>query len=665
MGLYDSLFRPIQLAGLTVPNRIVRTAHGIRSPWLDTSDRLLEYHAARARGGVGMSILGAAEVAPGATAGIPVGRDDVVPGYRRLADAVHRHGSTVIQQLFHIGSESGAAVGGIPWSASAVPHPLSHAVPIPMTQSMIREMVGYFATAAARVRDGGLDGVEIHAGSGYLIHQFLSPLTNLREDEYGGGVENRMRLLCEILDAVRAEVGMEFPVGIRLVVDEYAPGGIDPHMSAAIAELVEPRIDFLNLHHGSGYRYYKMLAPTDAEPLGYEVPASGDVSRRVTVPTIVAGRVMTLDHADDIVRSGAADMVSLVRATIADPDLVRKARAGRTDEIRPCIGTNEGCVGGILTSGFGCVVNPDAGNEDGSEPRTADRRLRILVAGAGPAGLEAARSLARAGHSVTVYEARRATGGQLRIAAAAPHRADLATVLSWWQGELTRLGVRVVLGTAVEPDLVDRAQPDVVVVATGSTPRRDGFSAGRPGTYVPGADLPHVVTSWDLFGFGGRVEPGAHTLVYDDTGTFEAVSATEYLLDRGGEVTFVTRHDTFGVNVPGQRATLLAARERLFSHPGFTLLTSSYLEQITQGHTVVRRLAHGPILEIPASTVVHVGFNTPERELAEILVESGYRGDIQLVGDAAGTRTIREAVSGGAGLRHRWGISPTQEDTTR
>jgi 2,4-dienoyl-CoA reductase-like NADH-dependent reductase (Old Yellow Enzyme family) len=650
--MYDALRQPIAIAGLTVPNRIVRTAHSLGKPWVDVDDALIAYHEARARGGVGLSILETGMVHASAPRPVPSHDDRVIEGYQRLGDAVHRHGSTMMQQLWHGGSSMKAnPMGGSPWSASDIPNPLRGTVPIPMTKTMIDDVVAGFAAAARRVQRGGLDGVEIHGAHGYLVGQFLSPLTNTRDDEYGGDLVGRSRFLTEIIEAIRAEVGPSFPVGVRLSADEQVEGGLVQKDTIEIAKHVEHLVDFVDVSISSYYRFHRMMAPADAAPTGYELPFTEAVSRAVEKPTIVSGRFTTLDDADHVVESGVADMVSMVRALIADPDLVTKTLSGHPESVRPCTGTNQGCVGGIREGDFGCVVNPAAGKEKtwSSEPTdTSPRPRRVMVAGGGASGLEAARTAALRGHRVILVEGRRRLGGQVNAAAAAPHRAEFGAITEWLADEVRRLDVRILLSTYVEPDLIESEQPDVIIVATGSSPRRDGRTAASPGRRIPGIRLPHVHVSWDVFGMGGDIKgPVTSAVVYDDTGSWEAISAAESLLARGAKVTLATRFHTFGTALPDPPSTVDAARERLLAHDDFTLIPDVIVDEITPSAVMLGVLGTSRCVDVGADCVVFVGFNESNRDLADLLPEV-FAGEIYTVGDANGGRTLRQAITEGS-----------------
>jgi 2,4-dienoyl-CoA reductase-like NADH-dependent reductase (Old Yellow Enzyme family)/thioredoxin reductase len=641
---YANLFQPLQIGECTVPNRIARTAHSTGT----MGDDLIAYHEERARGGVGLAIIEIAGVQPSSATAIPVYSDRVLRFYEEMSRRMHAHGTKVFQQLWHGGAAYGRA--GQPVSASAVPYPNVNVVPRPMTKGMIDDTVAAFASAARRCRDGGLDGVELHGAHGYLIAQFLSPATNLRDDGYGGPIENRVRFVAEILQAIRAEVGAGFPVGIRLSGTDFIEGGIDPAEAAAVARLLEPTIDFLDVSMSSYWRFHKFLSTLD-DPLGYEIPTSEQVTRAVTVPTIVTGRIMTLDHASHLVDSGVADMISIVRAMIADPHLVVKAREGREDEIRPCIGTSMGCVAQLMTTGrIECVVNVAAGKEttvafEAATP--APVRKKVLIIGGGPAGLEAARIAAQRGHEVHLYEMTGHLGGQVRIAASAPHRGDLAAITRWLAGEITRLGVHVHLRTPVDPDLVIDARPDEVVIATGSTPRRNGFQLSSPSLPIPGADLPHVYTSWDVLGFGGRATVGTNAVVFDDTGTFEAISAADRLLDAGASVTIVSRLEQLGANIAYPPATVEASRERLFASR-VRFIPAMALREITPTAVVVRGIGNDVVDTIAADTVVIVSYHDPNRDIADHL--EGQAFNLHLAGDVNGTNSIQAAIHAASAL---------------
>ena len=362
---------------------------------------------------------------------------------------------------------------------------------------------------------------------------------------------------------------------------------------------------------------------------------------------------MTLDHASHLVETGVADMVSMVRAMIADPQLIAKARAGREAEIRPCIGTGMGCVAQLMTTGrLQCVVNVAAGRERSVTFDVPDRapdaaRKTVLVIGGGPAGLEAARTAALRGHRVELYDMASALGGQVRMAATAPHRADLGALTRWLADEVARLGVIVHLRTPVDPDLIIDAQPDEVVIATGSTPRRDGFQLATPSIPVPGASLPHVFTVWDVLGFGGRATIGATAVVFDDTGTFEAVSAADVLAAAGASVTIVSRHDQLGANIPYPPATVEASRERLFA-AGVRFVPTMALRSISPTSVTAVGLGTEMVVSYPADTVVLASYNEPNRDLADLLVGQAF--GVHVIGDAAGTSSIQAAIHGAAAI---------------
>ena len=639
MARYENLFTPIEVGSITIPNRIVRAAHSTGL----IGDPLIDYHVARAKGGVGMSTLEATSVHKGAPTLLSLADDSILPFYEKLASKVRPHNMKMMAQAYHPGAAT-LAPGRAIWSVSATPNPLINVIPVAMTKGMIDEVVGSFAAAARRIRDGGLDGIDIHASSGYLIHEFLSPALNKREDEYGGSLENRMRFLREIISAVRAEVGDDIAVGVRLPNDDYTPGGLDAEQNAQIAKIMDPLVDYISLHMGSYWRFHKLIGLTD-EPLGNEMQANNIITPTLSKPTMVVGRIMTLDHASSLVADGQADMVSMVRALIADPELVNKARRLDEHRIRPCIGTNMGCVGRLMTGGvMSCVVNMAAGAEStvSFEPEAGSALAKsILVVGGGVAGLEAARTAAIKGHKVSLHEASSRLGGQVALAASAPHRGDLRVFTDWLESEIDLLGVDVHLNSMVDLGTVTELSPDIVICATGSTPRDDGFQVSMPAQPIPGWDLRHVHNSWEIFGVGGKPDIQGPVVIFDDLGTFDAISVADELLKKGVSITLVSRFETLGQNLPFPPVTVGAARERLMSG-AFDFIGGHYLKSITAEAVEIGVLFTDRVRKLPAKTVVLVTFNEPNRWLAEELESTGI--EVHWAGDVLGGNSIMSAV---------------------
>jgi 2,4-dienoyl-CoA reductase-like NADH-dependent reductase (Old Yellow Enzyme family)/thioredoxin reductase len=645
------IFEPIRINDVEIPNRICRTGHGTSfTIGSRITDDLIAYHLARAEAGVGLVYLDLASVHPSSfNFNLHSWDDSIVEGYERFSRAIHGTDAKVFHQLWHGGAHWPHADGSPPWSSSPLAAPFTGIVPVEMDRAQIEEIVQAFAQAARRAEAGGIDGIEIHAGHGYLLHQFLSPLTNQREDEYGGTFENRLRFLRAVLRAVRSAVAPRYPVGIR-ISDQYAPGGLSVEECAdAVRQLeAESLIDFVNASQGSYYSIPAML-PSMADPLASMLPSSAPIAAAAArIPRIVAGRLRTLEDGENILREGIADLVGFVRSLVADPEMVRKEQSGRAEQVRPCIGCNQGCVGGILgvTHRMGCVVNPAVGFEatlaEEKIGRTEEPK-KVLVVGGGPAGMEAARTAALRGHRVTLCEADANLGGALRVARLAPKLQGIYDIADWLEHELFRLGVQVRTSTYMESADVAREAPDVVIVATGSIPRTDGVLISVPGEPAEGVQQSHVLSCTELLTEQHR-ELGASALVFDDTGQYEAIAAAEYLLEQGVAVTFATRCPSFA---PGVDMAVRAepALERLHAKGSFEILTRAHLVAVKRDHCLVRPINGREARRVPAETVVLIANRIALDQLKREL--TGKVPNLIVAGDALSPRDLQSAIREG------------------
>lgn len=479
---FPHLFQPIKVGPTTLKNRVTISGHQPRLAQNSLmTDAYVEYQRVRARGGVAMQSTGLQVVVKEALAATGSPRlanvdDRIIPGYAKLADAVHGEGGKILAQLGHMGP-AGSPQDMIVLSPSRVVSEVTRGVAKPMTEQEILRMVEQFEVGAGRCRKGNLDGCELHLYTGTLLIAFLSPLTNNRTDQWGGSLENRMRFPLAALEAIRRGIGHDRILGIKLTVDEYVEGGIDIELGAEIARRFAKSglIDYISVTTGNN-----LVLPAvkrDRWPTGSVHgefrPQCRAVKKAVgDLPVIYGGGVTDLAMAEDIVASGDADLVSMVRAFIADPEHLTKAAEGRLEEIRPCIHANV-CINVTSASrAVGCISNPEVGQEakwQKSFAHTGAAR-RAVVVGGGPGGLEAARMLARFGHEVTLFEKETFLGGQMRRYTEAEFLREARGVLDWWHNQLKLLGVDVRLGQAATTRDIIALEPDIVIDATGSVP---------------------------------------------------------------------------------------------------------------------------------------------------------------------------------------------------
>ena len=583
MTAFPRLFSPLAIGPVTVPNRVVFPAHltNYAVDGLPTS-RHAAYYAARAAGGCGLVITEEHTVHPsdGAYEKAIRGYDPaVLPGYRRLTDAVHAAGGIVFAQLNHHGGQgSGLHTRRPVWAPSAVPDPLFREVPKVMDDADLAAVVAAFADVAARCVEGGFDGVEVQASQSALLRQFLSRVTNRRTDGYGGPLENRARLLLEVLTAVRAAVGPGVAVGVRLAGEEHVDDGTTLDECVAVARMVACRVDFVNTTVGVATATLGQVVPPMTTPPGYALHVAAAVRAAVGVPVIGVGRFLAPSQAEAALAAGACDLVGVVRGQIADPEFAAKARTGRAGEIRTCLGCNQECVGRVgCGAALGCVQNPSAGREALPAPRRRGRR--VLVVGGGPAGLRAAAAAAEGGHSVTLFERSPELGGALALAARAPGREGLRPLVLDAAAACRRAGVDLCTSVLADVSRVLAERPDVVVLATGARPQLPVWAVGE-----------RVVDVRDVL--AGRVAPSGAVLVVDALGTIAGTSVAELLASRGCAVEVTTP-----AMVVGQDLGVTLDRERWqrqAAELGIAQSTDRLVRAVVEGRRLTVELVEHP-----------------------------------------------------------------------
>ncbi|ROR90836.1 2,4-dienoyl-CoA reductase-like NADH-dependent reductase (Old Yellow Enzyme family) [Nocardioides aurantiacus] len=536
---HDPLLQPFRLKHVTLRNRVVSTSH--EPAYAEDGmpkDRYRLYHREKAVGGVGLTMIGGSAVvspdSPPAFGNLLLYRDEIVPWLRRLADDVHEAGAAVMCQVTHLGRRTSNFTGD--WLPLVHPSPLREpahrSVPKVAEAWDLDRIVADYASAAQRCRDAGLDGIELQS-YGHLFDAFHSPATNRDQDPFGGGFEERTAFPRRVVQAVRAAVGPDFVIGLRMSMDEDAADGLGREEALrALGLYVDDGVDFLSVIRGSigSDATLARVIPSMGTPSAPFLDFAGEIRRATSVPVMHAARISDVATARHAIREGLLDLVGMTRPQMADPHLVAKVAAGEEDRIRPCVGANY-CLDAIYRSGEAtCIHNAATGRE-----RTllhvqpaAPRRRRAVVVGAGPAGLEAARVLGERGHEVVLLEASDHPGGQVRLASASVRRRDLIGIVDWRVSEAKHHGVDLRCGTWADVATVLAEEPDVVVVATGGLPDP---TFGGEGEHL-------VLDTWDVM--SGAVHPQGRVLVYDDHGAEPALDATELLATRGAVVELVT-----------------------------------------------------------------------------------------------------------------------------
>jgi 2,4-dienoyl-CoA reductase-like NADH-dependent reductase (Old Yellow Enzyme family)/thioredoxin reductase len=633
MTILKHLFSPIQIGTMTAKNRLLMSAMSINfgvdeNGWV--TDQLSAYLAARAEGGAGMILVGGGGVHPTGLElpGLPALWDDgCIPALRKMVKTVKRYDTCFGVQLMHGGRQSyhDHKVAPSPIPAPAV----VKGIPTALTVEAIAELVAAFGDAARRCRDAGFDFVEVHGAHGYLINQFLALNSNQRDDQYGGSFDNRIRFFLELLADIKAKVGSDFPVGLRINGEDYIEGGWTLTDALRLAPILESKgADYLHVSAGV-YGSSQLTIPSMYVAHGCFVDLAKAVKQVVTIPVVGVGRIKSPEMADRILKEGRADVVAMGRALIADPMLPVKAQAGQLSTIRPCIGCCLGCIHAVLALEPGaCVVNPDVGREYLLQRgETAPLSRQVLVVGAGPAGLAAARMAANRGHHVSVIEEKGSVGGLLRLAARPPGRGEIMEIIDFLTRETERLGVCLRLNTRLDAALLDELNPDVVILASGSQPEMPIIK----GLFTTGMDLCSVTEVLEGKITGDRV-------IILGGGQAGLVTA-DFLAEKGREVAVLNRKRHFAEEMSSNdrfylRERLKNERVHLFKQVSVKTFTDTGVVFTTAG---TPRTLEG------FDTVVVAEALTSVRDAKQMLDRRKY--EVYLIGDAKTPRNLMLAQS--------------------
>ena len=536
----DPLLQPFELKHLTLRNRIISTSH---EPAYSQDSmpklRYQLYHEEKAKGGIALTMFGGSTLvdrdSPPAFGNLYAGSDEIVPYFKQLTERVHKHGAALMCQITHLGRRTSPYVND--WlptvAASCVREPAHRSFPKELEHEDIQRIAKAYGAAARRCLNGGLDGVEIE-GYGHLLDGFWSPLTNRRSDQYGGSLNNRLRFTLEVIDQIRNQVGSDFIVGIRMVIDEQLRGGLEFEEGMKIAEILTDtgNLDFINVIRGhvdtdEGLSH---VIPNMGTPSGPHLEFTAAVRSALKLPVFHAARIADVSTARHAIASGCVDLVGMTRAHMADPHIVNKIQAGREDQIRPCVGAGY-CIDRIYIGQEAlCIHNPSTGREQSAAHVVAPApdSKKVVIVGAGPAGLEAARVCAERGHEVVLLEAGDQPGGQINIAARVARRREIIGIVEWRYAQLQRLCVDSRFSVYADADDVLAENPDIVIIATGGTPNCSFLHYGK--------DL--ATTTWDIL--GAITAPHPNVVVYDDNGQHQGISCAEFILHKGCGVKIVT-----------------------------------------------------------------------------------------------------------------------------
>ncbi len=649
--MFDNLLQPIELGPTRIRNRLFSPPHGTTLGHGGVvTDELIAYHSTRARGGVGLIIIEGMTLHPSygfEDSFLYAGSDRIIPGLNKLAESCRAEGTPVFGQLFHAGGGVRLSHDGskpLAYSASDVPHQRYRVIPVPMPNDMVWELIDSYADAAARLADADLNGVEILAGLGYLIAQFLNPHTNLRKDEFGGSADNRLRFLREILSRCRARIGDDKTLGIRVTLDEKTDATLDADAVIKICVALEKEgdVDYFSVISGSSSspEGWLHVFPPMSVAHGFVADDAARLKQSVGKPVLVAGRINQPQLAQQIISENKADMVGLARALISDPEFLNKMAEGRADEIRACIGCNQACVGHRLAHfPVSCIQNPLSGRElqMGAMRRTS-KPSSVLVIGGGPAGMKAAVVAAQRGHRVQLHEKTNSLGGQVKLAEALPGRAEFGGVSTNLQGELQRAQVDIQLNSFLDADAVKAINPDKVILAIGAVSR-------LPEVDVEGVDL---IDAWSII--RDDTAAGKNVVIADWSCDWCALGVAEKLARDGHYVRLMSNGSVAGesiqaivrdqwIGVLHGLGVEMTAYARFFGG----LDGQAYFQHMTGGNAIICD---------DVDSIVSCYAASSNREFDWL--EDMENLEVVKIGDAIAPRTVEEAVL--EGLKVSWAL---------